>query len=710
VAAAGFLLVSAVSAQTITSGYSGGNAVSRRVSDLAPAVASGLTERHHPPAPSIDPHQPDGASQTDLGPLVNATNTTGGVSFDGMNVGNGGYIPSDNNIAVGPNHVVEVVNAAYAVYSKTGATLLTPRALGNLWQGLPGSTCSNNSGDTVVQYDRVADRWIITQLGSLSSPYSECVAVSRNNDPTTTTYSLYFFNFGTNLNDYPKFGVWPTATNSAYLASYNLFANGSSFVGAEICAYDRTAMLAGAATVGYVCATGLNGASFLPIDLDGPMAPPDGTPGHFMDLYGSSLGVYTLAPNFGVSPPTATLSSFSTIPVAGYSQASFSPQPGTTEVLDSLSDRAMYRLAYRRFSTHDSIVLNHSVVGGNSGNSGVRWYELQAATPGGPFSLFQQGTYAPDASYRWMGSAAMDQAGDIAIGYSVSDATSTYPSVRYTGRISADTLGTMGTEGVIINGSGSQTGYSRWGDYSSMRIDPSDDCTFWYVNEYYPATASYSWYTRIGSFKFSNCTSSPDFSLSASPATATVAPGGSAGYTVNIGALYGYTGNVSLSVSGAPEGATTSFTTNPVTGGSTVVRLRAERLHDHQFTQGAPNTEHKSFRWDADPHDASHSQSGRFHRLGFARFEIDPTREKYDLLGYDRRPERLLVKRQLRRERAALGRHGELQSVFGEHFRKLDADRKCGYRAGRRLPSDHQRNRRQRPNSFRDCIADHRGQ
>jgi hypothetical protein len=538
---AGLLTMAAVSAQTMISGYPATQAVSPRMSDLHGATnATGPTVIHHPFAPSHDPHQADAAAQTSLGPLINAS---GGTSFDGMNVSNGGYIPSDNNIAVGPNHVVEVVNAAYAVYSKTGVTLLTPRSLGGLWSTLSGSSCKNNSGDTVVQYDRAADRWMITQLGSLGSPYSECIAVSTTNDPTGA-YHLYSYDFGNNLNDYPKFGVWPTATNSAYLATYNLFSGGGPFVGAEICAYDRAAMLAGAAA-GYVCFTGISGASFLPIDLDGSVTPADGTSGSFMDLFGSSLGVYKLSPNFATSPPTAALSTFSTIPVAGYSQASSSPQPGTAQMLDSLSDRAMYRLAYRRFSDHDSVVLNHSVMMG-SGNSGVRWYELRSTT--GTYSLYQQGTYAPDSSYRWMGSAAMDQAGDIAIGYSVSDSTVTFPSVRYTGRVPGDTLGTMESEGVIINGKGSQTGYTRWGDYSSLRIDPADDCTFWYVNEYYPATSSAGWYTRIGSFKFNNCTINADFSLSASPSSARAQAGSPAVATISVTALNGYSGTVNLAV------------------------------------------------------------------------------------------------------------------------------------------------------------------
>ena len=560
VAAVGFLMTATVSAQTLTVTYPAAHAVSPRMSDLyGSPIATGPTVIHHPAVPAQgggNPNQPDGALQTSIGPLISAN---GGVNFDGMSVYNGGYIPSDNNIAVGPNHIVEVVNSAYAVYSKTGATLLSPVQLGNLWKSLANSTCSQNSGDTVVQYDRVADRWIITQLGSLSSPYSECIAVSQTNDPVTTAYNLYSYSFGTNLNDYPKFGVWPTATNSAYLATYNLFANGSLFAGAEICAYNRTAMLAGTASPAALCFTGITGASFLPVDSDGATPPLDSTPAYFMDLYGSaSIGAYTMVPNF--SSNTATLSSFSTIAVAGYSAAGSSPQPGTSRLLDSLSDRMMYRLVFRMFSDHESIVTNHSVVGSSSG-TGVRWYELRSpVSTTGTFSLYQQGTYSPDASYRWMGSAGMDQAGDIAVGYSLSNGSSVYPSVAYTGRVPSDVSGTMETEASLMNGSGSQTGYTRWGDYSSMRIDPSDDCTLWYVNEYYPVTSSYGWYTRIGSLKFLNCASGPDFSLSASPTSATILAGQqpAASSTISVSPLNGYSGNVTLSVTGCPSNATCS--------------------------------------------------------------------------------------------------------------------------------------------------------
>jgi hypothetical protein len=532
-------------------------------------LVHGPTILHRNPTPL--PHhgaQPmDTAVQTTTTTFINGTT---GANFDGINVYSGGYIPSDSNIAVGPNHIVETVNAAYAVYDKTGKLLLGPNSLRSLWTGLGGQCAANNGGDPVVQYDRAADRWILTQLGSLSGPYAQCIAVSKTSDPTGA-YNLYSYSFGSNLNDYPKFSVWPTATNSAYLASYNLFANGSTWAGAEICAYDRVGMINGAASPVGLCFTGIQGESFLPVDLDGANVPLDGTLARFVDLYtNSSLGMYAISPNFANS--TATLSSFATIPVASFSEAcgggTCIPQPGTNRQLDSLADRLMNRAALRIFPDHESIVLNHSVVSGLG--AGVRWYELQSpVSTGGAFSLYQQGTYAPDSNFRWMGSAAMDQAGNIALGYSVASAT-TFPSIRYTGRVPTDALGTMSAEASIIEGSGSQTGYSRWGDYTSMRIDPSDDCTFWYVNEYLPVSSSYGWYTRIGSLKFTGCgaPAAADFAISASPASLTLKPGQSGNTTVTITPLNGFADSVALSITGCPGNATCTFNPSSVSGGS----------------------------------------------------------------------------------------------------------------------------------------------
>ncbi len=420
-----------------------------------------------------------------------------GTDFDGMRLPDGSYGPSDNNLAVGPNHIVQTVSNLYTIYSKSGTPLLGPNSLTSLWGGLGGPCAANNGGTPAVQYDRAADRWIITQMASLSDVHAECIAVSKTGDPTGA-YDLYSYSFASNLNDHPKFGVWPTATNSAYLAAYNLFANGSSFSGAEICAYDRAGMLAGAANPIGLCFTGVNGASYLPADLEGATPPLDGTPAYFADLYSTdgSLGMYQMYFNFATA--AATLSPFSNIQVDSFSPASSVPQPGTNVLLDSLSDRLTYRLGFRMYGDHESMVVTHSV--SVDGTAGVRWYELRApVSTTGSFSLFQQGTLAPgDGIHRWMGSAAIDSAGDIALGYSASGSI-LYPSLRYTGRTPADPAGTMEIEAGNVNGVGAPATYTRWSDYSSVHLDPADDCTFWFVNQNSGSN------TRIGTFKFSEC-------------------------------------------------------------------------------------------------------------------------------------------------------------------------------------------------------------
>src|SRR5437016_308039 len=285
-------------------------------------------------------------------------------------------------------------------------------------------------------------------------------------------------------------------------------------------------MLAGAASPVSVCYTITNDGGYLPSDLDGSTLPPAGSSGVFLTFETlSSLRYYRLSPNFA-NPGSSTLSAPTDIAVASFNEAcgggTCVPQAGTSQLLDSLGDRPMYRLAYRNFGDHDALVFNHSVAAGSS--VGVRWYELRSPLTGA-FTLYQQGTFAPDSTYRWMGSAAMDHAGDIAIGYSASS-SSLFPAIRYTGRTPSDMpLGTMRTETSLLVGTGSQTGgLSRWGDYSALRIDPSDDCTFWYTNEYQPSNGSFNWATFIGSFKFIGCGQSltpTTTTLSANPPSST---------------------------------------------------------------------------------------------------------------------------------------------------------------------------------------------
>jgi len=559
---------SAASAQTFTVSSPTQVAVTQPLRQVHDSEQpTGHQVRYHPllPARAGGPSQTDTALQTTAGPLISAT---AGAVFDG--VGANCCAPPDTNMAVGQNpafnYILQTVNSRYAIYNKSGGLVLGPNSLSSLWSALGNGCATQNAGDVVAQYDKAADRWIITQLGGTASPYLECIAVSKTADPTGV-YNLYSFSYGTTLNDYPKFGVWPTATNSAYLASYNLFSNGQNFAGGQLCAYDRTKMLTGDATAQSICTTISNDGGFLPSDLDGSTAPVDGTPGYFLNFETlSSLRMYAMHPNFA-NPSASTLSVLQDIGVSSFSEAcgggTCVPQSGTTQQLDSLGDRLMYRLAFRNFGDHEAMVVNHSVSAGTS--VGVRWYELRAPVSStATFSLFQQGTFAPDATYRWMGSAAMDSSGNIGLGYSASNG-SIHPAIRYTGRQASDPAGTMSTEASIIEGTGSQTtNLSRWGDYTALRIDPADDCTFWYTNEYIKTNGTFNWSTGIGSFKFTSCgvAASPDFSMSSNPASVTVTQGQTGSSTVTVASSNSFNSAVTLTVSGCPANAT--CTVNPI--------------------------------------------------------------------------------------------------------------------------------------------------
>jgi hypothetical protein len=532
-----------------------------------------------PPPKMVPPRQSgpggaargDSALQLEEGPPIDVQSKT---TFGG--IGANGFIPPDPNIAVGKTisgvgYIVQMVNSQLAVYNKSGALISGPVSLDALWSALGGGCATNNAGDPIVQYDVQADRWLVSQLGSAGrAPYTECIAISQTRNPTDAYY-LYSYNFGTNLNDYPKFGVWATKTNSAYLATYNLFPNaGNTLLGAELCAYDRAAMLSGATSPIALCFTVANDANYLPSDVDGPTPPADGTPGYFLNFESlSSLRLYELSPDFATGTATLTQAS-PDIAVAPFTEACNGgvciPQPNSQQ-LDSLGDRLMYRLAYRVFrGDHNVMVVNHSVVAGSS--VGVRWYELRQPSTGGAFALYQQGTYAPDSDYRWMGSAAMDGAGNIAIGYSQSS-SSVYPSIAFAGRTPRMAPGSLGTETVLVAGKGAQTTYNRWGDYTALRIDPDDDTTFWYTNEYYTNNSlffNFNWNTAIASFTVSAAGggSTPDFSLAASPTALTVKRGSNGSTMATVTAI-NTSSSVNLSVSGLPRGVSASFSTNPVT-------------------------------------------------------------------------------------------------------------------------------------------------
>jgi hypothetical protein len=475
--------------------------------------------------------------------------------------------PPDTNGQVGPRNYVQIVNSAFAIFDKAGHVLYGPAQTNTLFVGFGFGCEGNNDGDATVVYDRQADRWIISQFSVTTFPFRECVAVSTSGDPTGS-YFRYEFQYQ-NFPDYPKMAVW----SDAYYETFNLFdPNGIAFQGPEICAYDRAKMLAGAPATQQCFTLSTAFGSILPSNVDSAQPPPVGSPNYLLDFTTNALDFWKFHVDWS-NPANTTLTAAAQIPVAPFAPACSGgaciPQPATTQQLDSLGDRLMFRLGYRNFGDHESLVVSHAVTAGSA--TGVRWYELR--NPNGTPSVFQQGTYAPDATSRWMPSVAMDGSGNIGLGFSASS-SAVKPGVHYTGHLTTDPAGVMGQgEGVVINGTGVQSSpdraLARWGDYSDMTIDPSDDCTFWFTSEYIATDGIFNWHTRIGSFRLAGC-GSPDFSVAASPSSQTVSPGSPTTYGVTVTPNGGFTGSVSLSASGLPAGAAASFSPNPTTGSSTL--------------------------------------------------------------------------------------------------------------------------------------------
>lgn len=423
------------------------------------------------------------------------------TSFAGISFATGGSgVPPDPNGDVGPNHYVQMVNSSFAIYNKSGGLLTGPTAINQLWAGAGGNCEANNDGDPIVLYDGLADRWLLSQF---SSPNHICAAVSQSADPTGA-YFLYEFNVS-EFPDYFKFGVWPDA--------YYMSANQSTYTAF---AFDRARMLAGLPAT-FQKFTGQTNL-LLPSDLDGPLGPPAGSPDYFYTFKDSSfhgggvdrLEVFAFHADF-TTPANSTFTLVASIPVAGFTYTvcgfftlACIPQPAPGEKVDAVSEWPMWRLAYHNFGTHEALVGNFTVDVG-SGHAGIRWFELHKSG-GGTWTLYQEGTHAPDAHHRFMGSIAQDKDGNIALGYTTSSATLT-PTLRYATRLASDPLGTLQSEVTLIAGGGVQTsGFNRWGDYSAMSIDPADECTFWYTGEYYAATSAGSWTTRVGAFKIPSCT------------------------------------------------------------------------------------------------------------------------------------------------------------------------------------------------------------
>ncbi len=462
-----------------------------------------------------------------------------GTNFEGPGTGLAGFsltgAPPDTTMAVGKNHIVAWVNSQYAIFNKTGTLLLGPVNGNALFTGVGGVCETTNRGDPILQYDRFADRWILSQFAFASgpaAPYLQCIAVSTTNDPTGTYYR-YSITFGSTtpdgFNDYGKIGVW----NDAYYTAYNVFGGSpaGANTGAALCASDRTKMLAGDGTATTLCAPTANyasGAAFLPADIDGTQLPTDTTRGGVFMRVSTGTGqlrYLRFKPNFTAGTATLTdgyggatgsfvaLSPSAPILPCNGASGTCVPQPGTTNKLDTLGDRLMYRLVYRNRNGVDNLIVTRSVDPDAAGvqNAQVAWYVISnpLANPADVVvanrpSLLQNSIYNPTTtSDRWMSSMAMDKFGNMLMGYSISNALTTKPSIAIAGRQSADVGNTLQAEIIDTTGTGSQTGtLTRWGDYSTMQIDPADDNTFWYTTEYLSADGTFNWRTRITSYKF----------------------------------------------------------------------------------------------------------------------------------------------------------------------------------------------------------------
>ncbi|MAT44136.1 MAG: hypothetical protein CL609_17525 [Anaerolineaceae bacterium] len=468
----------------------------------------------------------------DAGMPVPLTNFNGLSNVNGVlppdTQGDIGYDP-----LTGTKYYVQWVNLSFQIWDVTNPS--NPNALvgpvnGNaLWSGFGGACETINDGDPITLFDPLAKRWMMSQFALPyypSGPFYQCIAISQTADPTGAWYRYAFVVHETKMNDYPKFGVWP----DAYYMSVNQFQN-SSWAGAGVVAFEREKMLSGQqARMVYfdLYAVNPNIGGLLPADLDGLTSPPEGLPGLFASVDDASgIGPldsirlwefdvdWATPQNASFGNPSGSdraianaylpVTSFNLMPSIYYAV----PQFNTTVKLDHIGDRAMYRLVYRNFGDYQSLVFNHTVKADGTDRAGVRWYELRNS--GTTWTIHQQSTFAPpDDLYRWMGSVAMDHDGNLALGYSLSG-TTRYPSIAATGRLSADPLGEMTLgETILMEGGGYQAhSAARWGDYSMMAVDPLDDCTFWYTNEYLPVSSSTGWVTRISAFRYPTCNSGP---------------------------------------------------------------------------------------------------------------------------------------------------------------------------------------------------------
>jgi hypothetical protein len=520
------------------------------------AVRREVLEPARPKPPTDKPT--GGFVQNFLGRVLSAPSPTG-VSFDGVGVGLAGFVPSSNppdtNGRVGAKQYVQWNNTSFAVFDKTTGELLFGPVAGNtLFQSLGGDCATHNDGDPVVSFDILAGRWVLSQFVVGGSPdfSHQCVAVSQTEDATGEYFLYDFVTDPDNFVDYPKTGVWP---DGYYMTGRIFNASGTAFLAGRIFVFEREQMLKGLPARQLQADLKKYGNKpqdgMIPSDLDSLTPPPAGEAAFVIAPHPTTVNRLTsarVAVTWGGAPrirltEDVIKETWGVPPCVSDTTADHrdcvpEPAPATPpDYLDNLDARLMYRLAYRNFGgspVQESLVGNITVPGANSNpkHGAIRWYEFRntgssTTTP----TVFQASTYDPDSAYRWLGSIAMDKDHNIALGYSKSSLT-VIPSIFITGRLSTDPLNTLGAESQVTAGLGVQTNTpvnagNRWGDYSAMTLDPVDQCTFYYTNEYLKTNGAFNWSTRIASFKFGSCTPAPAWgtltgTVTSSPSGATL--------------------------------------------------------------------------------------------------------------------------------------------------------------------------------------------
>lgn len=454
-------------------------------------------ESENPPAPT----------------LTGSLHSFDGIDFQGVN-------PSDPVLDVGPRYVIAATNGnndtilggVFVVHDKlTGQRVAGPTTISSL-----SPTCGPGFSDPIVMWDPFAERWMMAEI-SVAVNNVVCMYVSLTDDPVTGGWMGYAITTPV-LPDYPKFGIW---SDGYYMTSNENLADGPAIYGLDRFAIENGLPLIVHRTIpAPTPLAGFGFQAFTPADHDGGTPPPAGAPNFlvrhrddevhnpssndpnrdFLEIWEYNVDFQNPLNTTLTGPMNIAVTEFSS-EICGLSAFECFPQPGTATTLDPLREVVMYRWVYRNFGSHETLLGNLVTDVDGTEHGGVRWIELRRA-PGGSWALHQEGTYAPDAEHRWMGASAMDGAGNIALAYNVSS-TSTFPAIRYTGRLAGDPPGVM-TQGEhsIIESTASNAS-NRWGDYANMVVDPEDDCTFWTINNY--VNPNGTWHTRVASFRFTGC-------------------------------------------------------------------------------------------------------------------------------------------------------------------------------------------------------------